>query len=79
MKGFEIDRYLSGTDVAFSAGVHNGKIGVDIGEDWAGRYHGPDRPQGYLRQLDFTFSLEEAKEFREWLNLAISFLEMKQP
>jgi hypothetical protein len=59
-------------DADLSCGIHNGKIEIMIGEDWAGRDHGPDRPQGYMRSLFFGLTSEEATKLRDWLNYAIS-------
>ena len=61
--GIEIDH----GDADLSAAIHEGKLEIMIGEDWAGRHHGPDRPQGYLRSLDFKMTMEEARAFRDWL------------
>lgn len=54
----------------FSAGIHDGGIEVDIGEDWAGRNQ-PNRPQGFQQYLDFRFSLVEATLLRDWLTRAL--------
>lgn len=68
--GIEIER----GDADLSAAVHDGKIEIGIGEDWAGRHHSEERPQGYLRYLDFKMDKVEATRLRDWLSGAIDQL-----
>jgi hypothetical protein len=61
--GIEIDH----GDADLSACLRDGALEIMIGEDWAGKHHGPDRPQGYLRSLEFKLTMKEAHVLRDWL------------
>lgn len=61
--GIEIDH----GDADLSAAIREGHVEIMIGEDFSGRHHGPERPQGYMRSLDFKMTMEDARVFRDWL------------
>jgi hypothetical protein len=73
MDGIEIDH--GGGDSVLSSAIHNGAIVIDIGEDFAGRDHGPEHPQGFQRYLDFAMTVDEARRLRDWLTRAIEIAE----
>lgn len=60
IRGFEIDR----DNADFSAGIHNGRIEIGIGEEYS-------NCNGYVRYLGFTLDKEEAKALSDWLGQAV--------
>ena len=68
-KGLEIDQNY---DVCLSSMVEEGKIVIDIGEDW----YGADHPkvgirQGFQRYTCITLNKGEAMALRDWLDHAL--------
>jgi hypothetical protein len=69
-EGIEINH----PDETLSSIVEHGGVTIDIGEDWAGRHHGPHRPQGFQRYTCITLTPDEAMRLCRWLVGAIDHL-----
>jgi hypothetical protein len=64
--GIEIDH----GDADLSACLRDGVIELGIGEDFTNR-HRTDKSQGYARYLEFRLTIDEARDFRDWLSLQL--------